>query len=82
MQVRAFERYIPLSTQNIQYRGKGRACWFCFLCFSSGNVFECSEGTSHRDVSFEHTKQEFWWEIMNIFVNIKNMFCLFKWVSR
>ena len=22
MQVRAFERYIPLSTQNIQYRGK------------------------------------------------------------
>ena len=68
-----------LSTQNIRYGGKvGRM----FSVFLAEMCLECSGGTTHTDVFFEHTKQAFWWEIINVFVGIKNMFWVFKWVSR
>ena len=57
---------------------KGRAFWFCSGVFLAEMCFECSGGTSHRDVSIEHTEQAFRWEKMNIFVNIKNMFWVFR----
>ena len=37
----------------------GRAFWFCFDVFLAEMCFECSGGTSHRDVSFEHTEKRF-----------------------
>ena len=53
---------------------KGRAYWLCIGVFLAKMCFECSGGTTHRDFSFEHTEHAFWWEIMNVFVTIKNMF--------
>ena len=44
--------------------------------------FEYSGGTSHTDVSLEHTEQAFRWKIMKIVVNIKNRFWVLQWVFR
>ena len=45
-------------TQNIRYGGKvGRIG--TVLYFLAEMCFECSGGTTHRDVSFEHTEQAF-----------------------
>ena len=68
-------------TENTIWR-KGMAYWLCSGVFLADLCFECSGGTSHRGVSFEHTEQAFWWEIMNVFANTKNMFWVFRWVSR
>ena len=70
------------STQNIRYGRKVGRIGSVLVFFLAEMCVESSGGTSHRDVSFEHREQAFWWEIMNVFVNIKNMFWGLKWVSR
>ena len=66
-----------LSTQNIRF-GEKLVSIVVVLLFSWKYVLFASR----RDVSFEHTEQAFWWEIMNVIVNTKNMFWVLRWVSR
>ena len=54
----------------------------CIASFLEDVCLVCSKEASHRDVSFEHTEQTFRWEIIKIFVNIKNKFWVLKWVFR
>ena len=73
-----------ISTQNIRFGKKLVSINNCssIAIFIAEVCFVCSKEASRRDVSFEHTEQAFWWEIMNVIVNTKNMFWVLRWVSR